>query len=168
MQHPWDLCLHFHTDIPSEGERICWPTPWFQTSGTRLWAYTFLLFKISETVVTSCSSYRKLILGVQVVRCAALVRMSRKESENQKRSSWTSLVVQWLGLQVSNAGGKGSIPGLGTNIPHVAWHGQKKKKKHKRVIWLCSGFFLILRFYNSEDFYSTAIYAYNLTFCFYI
>ena len=73
--------------------------------------------------MTSCSSYRKLILGVQVVHCAALVRMSPKESENQKRRSWTSLVVQWLGLQVSNAGGKGSIPGLGTNIPHVEWHG---------------------------------------------
>ena len=27
------------------------------------------------------------------------------------------------------AGGVGSIPGLGTKIPHTVWCGQKKKKK---------------------------------------
>ena len=88
--------------------------------------YTFLLFKISEIVVTSCSSYRKLTQGVQAGHCAPLVRVSPKESENQKRRSWTSLAVQWLRLQVSNAGGKGSIPNLETNIPHVTW--AKKNK----------------------------------------
>ena len=31
----------------------------------------------------------------------------------------TSLVVQWLRLCVSNAGGLGSIPGGGTKIPHA-------------------------------------------------
>ena len=32
----------------------------------------------------------------------------------------TSLAVQWLRLQASDAGGGGSIPGGGTNIPHTA------------------------------------------------
>ena len=41
----------------------------------------------------------------------------------------TSLVVHWLRLHASNAGGMGSIPGGGTKIPHAMWHGQKEKKK---------------------------------------
>ena len=40
----------------------------------------------------------------------------------------TSLVVQWLRLHVSTAGGVDSIPSLGTKIPHATQHGQKKKK----------------------------------------
>ena len=36
-----------------------------------------------------------------------------------------SLVVQWLGLHASTAGGTGSVPGQGTKIPHAAWQGQK-------------------------------------------
>ena len=39
----------------------------------------------------------------------------------------TSLAVQWLRLHPSNAGGAGSIPGWGTEIPHAAWCGQKIK-----------------------------------------
>ena len=35
-------------------------------------------------------------------------------------SPWgTSLVVQWLRLHASNAEGVGSIPGVGTKIPHT-------------------------------------------------
>ena len=30
-----------------------------------------------------------------------------------------SLVVEWLRLHASNAGGAGSVPGLGTRIPHA-------------------------------------------------
>ena len=41
----------------------------------------------------------------------------------------TSLVVQWLRLHASNAGGMGLTPGRGTKITHAVWHGQKKKKK---------------------------------------
>ena len=37
-----------------------------------------------------------------------------------------SLVVQWLGLHASTAGGTGSIPGRGTRIPHAT----VKKKKY--------------------------------------
>ena len=35
-------------------------------------------------------------------------------------------------LSASSAGGAGLTPGRGTEIPHAAWHGQKKKKS-KRV-----------------------------------
>ena len=41
----------------------------------------------------------------------------------------TSLVVQWLGLHTSNAGGVGLIPGHGTKIQHAVWCGQKKNDK---------------------------------------
>ena len=40
-----------------------------------------------------------------------------------------SLAVQGLGHCTSTAGGVGSIPGQGTEIPHAARGGQKKKKK---------------------------------------
>ena len=36
-----------------------------------------------------------------------------------------SLVIQWLGLHASTAGGIGSVPGWGTKIPHALWHSQK-------------------------------------------
>ena len=38
-----------------------------------------------------------------------------------------SLVVQWLGLRASTAGGMSSIPGQGTKIPQAKRHGQKEK-----------------------------------------
>ena len=40
-----------------------------------------------------------------------------------------SLVVWWLGLRVSTAGGMGSIPCPGSKISHVTWHGQKGNKE---------------------------------------
>ena len=46
----------------------------------------------------------------------------------ESSSLGTSLVVQWLRLQVSPARGMGSILGWGTKIPHIVWP-QKKKKK---------------------------------------
>ena len=39
------------------------------------------------------------------------------------------MVVHWLKLYASYAGGIGSILGGGIKIPHAVWHGQKKKKK---------------------------------------
>ena len=42
----------------------------------------------------------------------------------------TSLVVQWLRLCTSTAGGAGLIPGQGTVIPSAVHCGQKKKKVH--------------------------------------
>ena len=43
-----------------------------------------------------------------------------------------SLVVQWLGLHASTAGGMGSIPCPGSKILHVTWPGQKEKKKEEK------------------------------------
>ena len=45
----------------------------------------------------------------------------------QEESQGTSLVVQWLKLHASKAGGMGSIPGRGTKIPYAIGHGQKNK-----------------------------------------
>ena len=39
----------------------------------------------------------------------------------------TSLVVQWLRLHASTAGGASSIPGPGTKIPHAAWCGPQNE-----------------------------------------
>ena len=48
-----------------------------------------------------------------------------------KALSGTSLVVQWLGLHASPAGGMGLIPGWGTKTPQAEQDGQKLKKKKK-------------------------------------
>ena len=45
----------------------------------------------------------------------------------------TCLVVQWLRLRNSNAGGTGLIPDRGTMIPHAAQCSQKLKKKKNRT-----------------------------------
>ena len=42
--------------------------------------------------------------------------------------------IQWLGLCASTAGDTDLIPGSGTKISHVMWHGQKQntaKCKHE-------------------------------------
>ena len=48
-------------------------------------------------------------------------------SKNQEVQ--TSLVVKWLRLIPSTAGGSGSIPGQGTKISHMAWHKQNKQNR---------------------------------------
>ena len=45
----------------------------------------------------------------------------------KKNPPWNSLVVQWLGLCASTAGGPGSIPGRGTKILQAALCSQKTK-----------------------------------------
>ena len=54
-----------------------------------------------------------------------------KVSESQLRRSGlgSSLEVQWLGLHTSNAGGTGSIPGQGTEIPRATRCSQKINNK---------------------------------------
>ena len=45
---------------------------------------------------------------------------ARKQGEwREKRNSGNSLVVQWLGLPASTAGGTGSIPGPETKVDHA-------------------------------------------------
>ena len=46
----------------------------------------------------------------------------------------TFLAVQWLKPHASTAGGEGSIPSRGIEIPHAAQHGQKKEEKEKEKI----------------------------------
>ena len=49
-------------------------------------------------------------------------------SKNQEVQ--TSLVVKWLRLLASTAGGLGSIPGQGTKISHMVWtHKTNKTEK---------------------------------------
>ena len=48
----------------------------------------------------------------------------------------TSLAVQWLRLCTSNAGGIVSIPGQGTKIPHVTWHGQNNNNNNKKLEYI--------------------------------
>ena len=45
----------------------------------------------------------------------------------------SSLAAQWLGLHASTAGGTGWLPGQGTNIPHDARCGKKKKHTKESV-----------------------------------
>ena len=61
---------------------------------------------------------------------------NNNKNSAKKHEAGTSLVVQWLELLTSNAGGRGSVPGRGTRTPHAARRGQnikKKKKKHERM-----------------------------------
>ena len=53
------------------------------------------------------------------------------EPNIRKTKLGTSLIVQWLRLCTSIAGGTGSIPGPGTNIPtcHIAQPKNEKKTK---------------------------------------
>ena len=37
-------------------------------------------------------------------------------------------MAQWLGLGISTAGNKGSIPGQGSKILYAVWHGPRKNK----------------------------------------
>ena len=48
--------------------------------------------------------------------------------KKKKKELGNSLVVQWLGLHASTAGGIGSIPGWETNNLHATRHGKKRKK----------------------------------------
>ena len=56
----------------------------------------------------------------------------------------TSLVIQWLRLCPSDAGGVGLVLGRGTKIPHAMQHGQKQKNKRKqkknpKLLWCMNG-----------------------------
>ena len=63
--------------------------------------------------------------------------------ENKTHSHGTSLVVQWLRLHASNAGGAGSSPGRRTKFPQAAWpkksvqENQKPKTRHTVVLPNC-------------------------------
>ena len=60
------------------------------------------------------------------LRIMHLVLLGNTNSHSRIIFTGTSLVVQWLTLYASTAGGTGSIPGLGTKIPNAM---QSKEKK---------------------------------------
>ena len=52
-----------------------------------------------------------------------------------QNSDRTSLVIQWLRLCASTAGGTDLIPGWGTKILWAMWHSQKKKNYWQYLDW---------------------------------
>ena len=86
-----------------------------------------------------------------------LLLLEMRLLQNAKKCHWkratrgTSLVVEWLSLYASTAGGTGWIPVWGTKIPHAAWYSQKQQRalKLKRTFSInCFG--IQLRFYKSR------------------
>ena len=65
-------------------------------------------------------------MSLHQVGASALTLLGKKN-----RSPGTSLVIQWLRLRTSTAGGTGLIPGRGTKISHASWYDQKKQTKKK-------------------------------------
>ena len=84
--------------------------------------YCILVILILSNVVSNISEIYLTYFYIQNVDIAAI----------QESVRWTSLVVQWLRLGASIAGGMDSIPGWGTKIPHSTWCSQKKKESVHR------------------------------------
>ena len=58
------------------------------------------------------------------------------KTQNQVYHKGNSLVIQGLRLYASNVRDGGSIPGWGTKISHVGWHGpENTTKKKKKPEW---------------------------------
>ena len=70
--------------------------------------------------------------ALQIIPC--VVKVENHCSIHPKKTFLgTSLVVQWLRLHVSNAGGVRLIPLQGTKIPHGMQCGRKKQNKTKQL-----------------------------------
>ena len=89
---------------------------------------------------SSATSHPCLSPGYCSCLLSALPAMTTAPTVHPSHTHWsgplktqvrTSLVVQWLRLCTSNAGGAGLIPGQGTKIPHAVVCSKKKKKKTK-------------------------------------
>ena len=73
-------------------------------------------------------------LGNGSIQVLSILRALTPPSEAESvktNEQGISPVVQWLRLHASNAGGMGSSPRQGTNIPHASQHGQKLNKNKK-------------------------------------
>ena len=57
--------------------------------------------------------------------------LTGRERQKTNQNFGTLVMVQWLRLCTSNAGGTGSIPGQGTRIPHGSAKKQKQNKNKK-------------------------------------
>ena len=60
----------------------------------------------------------------------------------KKDSLGTSLVVQWLRLGTSNAGGVCLIPSQGNKISHTARHSREKKKK--KTLFVSQAYLMVI------------------------
>ena len=80
----------------------------------------------SKTINTNLNNIRIATI-VTKLKCDTIL----KNTYDKNVILGTSLVVQWLGLQASTAGGPSSIPGRGTKIPHAT--GGKKKKTFSNI-----------------------------------
>ena len=78
-----------------------------------------------ETTITLLIGYTQ-IQSILVLK-KIFFKINKKKRKEKKVVIGTSLAVQWLRLCTSTKERVGSIPGLGTKIPHVAWHSQKIK-----------------------------------------
>ena len=58
----------------------------------------------------------------------------RSENLIWKKHLRTSLVVKWLRFHISSIEAVGSIPGLGTKIPHATWQGQSKQTNKQKLV----------------------------------
>ena len=73
--------------------------------------------------------YSLVSMGNSLFRISVLSSLhGDKTILKNKTAAGKSLVVQWLRLHASNAGGMDLIPGEGTKIPQVAGCGQKPQK----------------------------------------
>ena len=74
----------------------------------------------------------------------------------------TFLVVHRLRLRASTAGGAGSIPGQGTKISHVPWHGQHiKNEKHSKQTKrnYCHRPLLLLLYFPSSEIFPSRCFS---------
>ena len=85
---------------------------WFVFSFTWHWLSQSRSFHFNE--VQLIVVYLLIFFSLWIVPLVLYVRVTVR----------ASLVAQWLGLCASTAQGMGLIPGWGTKIPHVPWHGQ--------------------------------------------
>ena len=80
---------------------------------------------ITERSIVEQQGFR----GTEVLQLVQRARTSQKREVNKSTinnyNRGTSLVVQWLRLHASTAGGTGSVPGRGTKITH----GKREKEK---------------------------------------
>ena len=115
------------------------PIVWRQTGSG-----TFMSCKTKDLQEISCNSsmgfndnwsHESFLCTVRCGPCRTF-RDARVQIVCFENSYGTSLVAQWLRLCTSSAGGRGSILGQGTNIPHGS-HGQKKKKEFLWEVQRC-------------------------------
>ena len=81
---------------------------------------------ITESLDKWYNFLNKVLLTFDNIEMIQVIFPPKTEKENNRGNS---LMVQWLGLYASTAGGTGSIPDQGSKILQAAGWGQKKEKK---------------------------------------